>query len=163
MFFRLLHGFKLECIYYCWRATIASDTIPRPRLGEGMGFYGLTSVIALAISPAISLKLVDFMNYESIFFIGGALGIIGALMALGLKLPKMEKRPIKKEDHEPLYEKSAYRPAVTIFFICLTYGALLTFIALYAAQEHIPNIGIFFYRLCHHAFDHSPCRWQNRR
>lgn len=141
--FRLLHGLSWSTSTTS-AVTIAGDIIPLPRIAEGMGFYGLTSTVALAVSPMISLHLVNYMDYKNIFFIAGALAIVGLLMASRLKLKPIEKAPSQPSIREPLYEKSAFPPAVTMFFICLTYGALMTFITLYAAQEHIKNIGPFF-------------------
>src|SRR5699024_6236543 len=38
--------------------TIATDIIPPKRLGEGMGYFGLSGNLALAIGPALGLTLV---------------------------------------------------------------------------------------------------------
>jgi len=43
-----------------------------------------------------------------------------------------------------LIEKTALRPTLVIFFITMTYGAIVSFIALYASQRGISNIGSFF-------------------
>jgi len=143
IFFRLLHGLSWSTSTTS-AVTIASDSVPLPRLAEGMGFYGMTSTVALAVSPMISLYLLNYLDYRNTFFIAGALAVLGLLMASGLKLKPIEKTTVQPGVREPLYEKSAFPPAVTMFFICLTYGALMTFITLYAVQENIKNIGPFF-------------------
>ena len=37
--------------------TVATDIVPKSRLGEGMGFFSLSTAMALAISPAVALSL----------------------------------------------------------------------------------------------------------
>ncbi len=43
-----------------------------------------------------------------------------------------------------MIEKAPLRPTIVIFFINMTYGAIVAFIAFYAAQRGICNIGMFF-------------------
>ena len=40
-------------------ATMASDVLPMARLGEGLGFYGLSQAIAMSIGPAIALFVAE--------------------------------------------------------------------------------------------------------
>lgn len=141
---RLLHGVG-------WGAattaggTVAADVIPRSRLGEGMGFYGLTTVIAMATAPAIGLQMIKLWGFGALFYTSAILAILAAISALFIKYQSIkpiiiEKTPTKYR----MYEKEAYKPTAIIFLITLTYGAIVSFIALYAAQFNIENIGIFF-------------------
>lgn len=144
IFFRLLHGLSWSTSTTS-AVTVASDTVPISRLAEGMGFYGMTSTIALAVAPMISLHFLNFFDYRNVFFVAAAMAVLGLVMAIGLKLNPIEKNnPLPSGWHESLYERRAFSPAVTMLFICFTYGALMTFVTLYAAQEHIKNIGPFF-------------------
>ncbi len=145
LFLRLIHGFG-------WGAsttaagTIAADVIPKQRLGEGMGFYGLTTVISMALAPVIGLQIIKSWDFPTLFYISTLLAIIGAAFAQFIKYQVIQQEPEAKKDaaRPPLFEKKAYKPAVIIFFITLTYGSVVTFIALYAAEFNIDNIGIFF-------------------
>lgn len=125
--------------------TIATDVIPKPRLGEGMGFYGLTSVISMAIAPVIGLQIITSWGFTNLFYTSTLLAILGAIAALFIKYHRVSTPEAEKSGTKPaLFEKHAYKPAVIVFFITLTYGSVVTFIALYAAQFKIENIGIFF-------------------
>lgn len=125
--------------------TIATDVIPKQRLGEGMGFYGLTSVISMAIAPAIGLQIIKSWGFTNLFYTSTLLAILGAIAALFIKYYRVYPPQAEKSGEKPaLFEKTAYKPAVIVFFIALTYGAVVTFIALYAGQFKIENIGIFF-------------------
>ena len=45
---------------------------------------------------------------------------------------------------EGIVERTAILPATVIFFVTMTYGAIVSFIALYADQRQVENIGLFF-------------------
>lgn len=142
---RLLHGVG-------WGAsttaagTIAADIIPKPRLGEGMGYYGLATVLAMAVAPAIGLHIIKVWNFPTLFHISAVLAILGAVLALFITFQRIDRTPETAKDQQKpaLFEKKSYKPAIIIFFITLTYGSVVTFITLYAAEFNIENIGIFF-------------------
>ncbi|NMA80611.1 MAG: MFS transporter, partial [Jeotgalicoccus halophilus] len=53
--------------------TIASDLVPKDRRGEGLGFFGLSGNLALAIGPALGLFLVNHIEFSTLFIICGSL------------------------------------------------------------------------------------------
>ncbi len=125
--------------------TIAADVIPKSRLGEGMGFYGLTTVISMAIAPVIGLQMIQIWDFNTLFYTSAILAIIAAFFALFIKYrPVDTPSPSKVTVKYSMYEKEAYKPTAIIFLITLTYGSIVSFIALYATQFNIENIGIFF-------------------
>jgi MFS family permease len=146
LFIRLIHGVGWGTASTA-AGTIASDVIPKSRLGEGMGYYGLTTVISMAVAPVMGLQIIASLGFSALFYASATLCILAAVCALFITYPPISG-PVPEPDRigpQPaLFEKSAYVPAVLIFFINLTYGAIVTFIALYAAQFNIRNIGIFF-------------------
>jgi MFS family permease len=125
--------------------TIASDVIPKSRLGEGMGYYGLTTVVSMAIAPAMGLQVIASWGFSALFYTSAIICILGAVFALFIEYHHIPRPVPNKTGPKPaLFEKTAFIPAVLIFFINLTYGSIVTFIALYAASFNIQNIGIFF-------------------
>lgn len=138
---RFIHGFG-------WGAsstasgTIATDFIPKSRMGEGMGFFGLTNSLSMALAPALGLSLMSHLGFNAVFNVAIAFALIALLLALFIQYEK----PQAKARSESLnyFEKVAILPGVIIFFITMTYGAVVTFIALYASQRGIQNIGLFF-------------------
>lgn len=80
-------------------ATAAVDALPRSRLGEGVGYYGLAQSFAFAVGPASALFLVS-LNPSSLMFAGMTLAAMSA--ALLSFLARYEKNP------RNLPEKSTY-------------------------------------------------------
>ncbi len=138
---RFIHGFG-------WGAsstsssTIASDIIPKSRLGEGMGYFGLTSTLAMAIAPALGLEILSGYGFNTVFNVSAGFVLVSIVISFVIKYHKPDVLP----EHEKagIFEKTAILPAIVIFFVTMTYGAIVSFIALYAAQRQIENIGLFF-------------------
>ncbi len=142
LLFRLIHGFGWGASSTA-SSTVASDNIPRERFGEGMGYFSLASSFAMAVAPAVGLYVVSKYSFHILFFVSAGLAILGFLLAFTLKYQKVEKQEQPKVK-AALYEKSSIRPSIVIFFVCITYGSLTSFLPLYAAQRGIQNIGLFF-------------------
>src|SRR5699024_5008003 len=61
--------------------TIATDLIPPKRRGEGMGYFGMSGNIAMAIGPALGLTLVDQISFKSLFLICAACAFTALLLS----------------------------------------------------------------------------------
>ncbi|MGE7663474.1 MFS transporter [Peribacillus sp. NPDC097197] len=126
--------------------TIASDIIPAKRRGEGMGYYGLSGNLALALGPTLGLFLVTVLPFQQLFLICSLLGILAMIMASMITYQKVERDPIaalsaKRFD---IYEKSALQPSLLIFFISVTFGGIATFLPLYTAEKGVSGIQWYF-------------------
>ncbi len=138
---RFIHGFGWGASSTA-SSTIASDIIPKSRLGEGMGYFGLTSTLAMAIAPALGLGLLSRYGYNTVFNVSAGFVLISIFISLFIKYHKPEV--LVERDKSGIFEKTAILPAIVIFFVTMTYGSIVSFIALYAAQKQIENIGLFF-------------------
>lgn len=142
---RFIHGFG-------WGAsstaagTIASDIIPRKRLAEGMGYFGIAGDIAMAVGPALGLFLTSSRGFPTLFFSSAAAILIAMVLAFLITL--RPDNPVAGEVNHgvrPAYfEKTAFRPSLVMFFVTMTFGAIVSFLALYASQLGISNVGLFF-------------------
>ncbi|WP_054956418.1 MFS transporter [Paenibacillus dakarensis] len=129
--------------------TMASDIIPAKRLGEGMGFFGLSTTLAMSIGPMIGLTLLQGGGFTPLVFMTSAINILIFPLAFILtsKTPKVHREP---KPASPLKENSAVNlrrlvlPAVLNFLVSITYGGLLSFLALYGMEVHLSNPQYFF-------------------
>lgn len=142
---RLIHGLG-------WGAsstasgTIASDIIPRKRLAEGMGYFGIAGDIAMAVGPAIGLYLTSKLGFKTLFLASGTAILIAIILAFFITLRRNSQGDgkVHQTARPAFFEKTAFRPSVVMFFITMTFGVIVSFIALYATQLGITNIGLFF-------------------
>ncbi|MEW6046147.1 MAG: MFS transporter [Bacillota bacterium] len=153
---RVIHGFGWGFSTTA-SGTIAADVVPRTRLAEGMGYFGLASTVAMAVAPALGLFIAGSYGFPLLF--GTSAGL--ALTALGLASLVREHGPHGREigrdsaavqegrgrspaSRAAFYEPKAVLPGAVVFLSNMSYGAIVTFLALYARERGIANIGPFF-------------------
>lgn len=141
LFFRFFQGFGWG-IGTTAQGTVASDVIPRGRLGEGLGFFSLAVSISLASAPAIGLWLVDRFSFHALFVFGSLLTVASLVLALMIKYPKLE--PSHQVSKRGFLEKPALRPSAVILLATTTYSSLLSFLALFIQQKGMSTAGLFF-------------------
>ena len=62
---RAMHGLAFGMVTVS-NSTVAIDVMPSSRRGEGIGYYGVSSNLAMAMGPTVSLYILDaFRNYDS--------------------------------------------------------------------------------------------------
>lgn len=142
---RLIHGIGWG-VGSTAAGTIAADVVPKSRLGEGMGYFGLASTLSMAVAPALGLYIVTHYNFTAMFMLAAGLTVLALIISLNLSTAdiKQPQSGAKARGLESLFEPLAYRPSLVIFFVTTTYGAMVSFIALHAIQQGIVNVGIFF-------------------
>lgn len=138
---RLLHGLGWG-IAGTASATVAAEIIPHRRFGEGMGYYSMANSLSLAMAPAAGLYIAHAYGFRDLFTLSALLAGLALLLAFSLRYRTYI--PESKGEKVPLYESSAVGPAVMIFFISATFGAVSSFLPLYAYFRGIPHIGSFF-------------------
>lgn len=138
---RFIHGLGWGAVTTA-AGTIVTDLLPPARRGEGMGYYGMFSNLAMAVAPATGLFLLGRYNYPPVFFVAAAFAALAFLLATRLK----RDEPLKGENlpAPALFEPRTLQPALVTFLIALSYGCLVTFLPLYAEHQGISNIGPFF-------------------
>lgn len=133
--------------------TIASDLVPKDRRGEGLGFFGLSGNLALAIGPALGLFLVDHIEFSTLFIICGSLTLIALVLALNVRYVKPEPLTDSEiqEDADTaerfnFIEKRALPASALLFFITFTFGGIATFLPAYTFQQGFQShyIQIYF-------------------
>ena len=122
-------------------STVATDIIPKSRIGEGMGYYGLAGTISMATGPAIGLWIVSWLDFGALFNTASVMVVVAIIFAAVIRYPVV---PLASSKTFVLWEKSALPSATVMFFLTMTYGSIVSFLALYAAQNGIANIGPFF-------------------
>lgn len=82
LMFRILHGAGFAVSLVANLSWI-SDYIPQERLGEGIGYYSMSQIIATAFGPNIGIWISDRYGIPRSFFIAAA-GLLLAAMAMAV-------------------------------------------------------------------------------
>ncbi|NMH73446.1 MFS transporter [Bacillus sp. RO2] len=149
LLFRLIHG-----LAWGWSTTVngtaAVDVIPRSRLGEGMGYYGLSITIGMIIAPSLGIYLYQVTEFSNLIMVSAVLGLI-ALVLLGVvhyqtppSVEKANKEDLKFSYFGSLVEKSSWYPAFVTLIATFGYGSIVTFIVIFGEERGIDQIFLFY-------------------
>jgi MFS family permease len=126
--------------------TLASDLVPRHRLGEGMGFYTMSMSLPMVAAPALGIGLATRGEFTTLFVLAAALTAGSFALALLLRPPRFE-RPAShpgRPSFAAFYEADALFGSVLVTLLTATYGILLALLALHGEQRGIGSVGLFF-------------------
>jgi len=125
--------------------TIVTDLIPPKRRGEGMGYYGLSGNLAMAIGPTLGLALTGIISFPLLFMICAILGSIAFILSSTIHYKKVDPLPTSEPNKRiDLIEKSAMTPSILLFFITITFGGIATFLPIYSLGKGISGIHWYF-------------------
>lgn len=125
--------------------TIATDIIPPKRRGEGLGYFGLSGNLALALGPTLGLTLVGLISFSQLFLICAACGLMALLFASQIRYKKVEALEAKTAKVKfDIFERSAIKPSILLFFITATFGGIATFLPIFAMERGVQGIELYF-------------------
>ncbi|GIO07920.1 MFS transporter [Brevibacillus reuszeri] len=130
--------------------TIVSNVIPNKRIGEGMGYFGLSTSLAMALGPMIGLTILNTFGFGYMLVsVVLLIALIFPLMQLIRAYSRPTAPPQKTAAPSPkglgrFFDRKLLLPATLNFCLSITYGGVLSFLALYGKEAHIANVGAFF-------------------
>lgn len=144
---RTMHGIPFGATTVA-NSTAAIDVLPSSRRNEGIGYYGLSNNLAMAIAPSAGIYFYHATNnFALLFWISLILAFIGFLFSTSVKLPKRDKvegKPKMSLDH--FFLMRGWLLAVNICFFGICWGLMSNYVALYGQQELdiTDGTGVFF-------------------
>ncbi len=144
---RILHGISWGILTTAGN-TLAMDLLPEEKKGEGIGFYGLAFTLAMAIGPFVASFVLDFGNFQFLFFIAGLLSLLGVATILMINVPvNVRKRAFSLKLLLDFIAPQTYRHALLLMLIMFPYGALINFASLFCIQYITGKNFVFFLAL----------------
>ncbi len=140
---RVIHGFAWGVITISG-SILAADNIPADKRGEGFGYYGLSTTLAMAIGPIIGLLICVHQGYFSMFWATVIISFASYICASMMKYPKLVRTEKLHFRWGNLFDKNAIGASVNLMIIMSAYGGLLSFVALYGKELGIQNTSWFF-------------------
>lgn len=133
---RAMHGFSFGAVTVA-NSTMAIDVMNPSRRAEGIGYYGLSNNLAMALAPVISLYLYGHISeYSYIFFISLLASGLGLLFVSRVK-PKT--REIVKDASPISFDRfflvKGVREGLTLMFFSFAFGIMTTYMAIYVREE----------------------------
>ena len=132
---RLLHGI-IFAMTTTATAAMAAIVLPVSRKGEGIGYFALSTNLAMVVGPLIGLLIIGNLGANTLFHFIAVLGLITIWTANHRRLPAEICQPAPKMKSgwqvTDFVEPSALAMAGLGGLVFFAYGGILTFIPLYA-------------------------------
>jgi len=126
-------------------STIAADIVPVSKRGEGIGYFALSTTLGMSVGPVIGLFVCNQWGYLALFITGCLVSLASLACAYAIRMRKRfvvgRRLPFKWDS---LFDKNSVRPSLNVFITMISYGALLSFIALYGREIGIRNSSLYF-------------------
>jgi len=145
---RIAHGFfwglTATSLY-----TIVSDVIPESSRGMGFGIYGSMIILAMSVSPPISISLYKTSSFQQVVFLSAGLACVAILM-LAMTISSRQASPWNKprlgfsEYIKNLTNIRVMTLGMVFFAVSFVFTGVISFILIYAAQNGIQRPGMFF-------------------
>lgn len=132
--------------------TLVSQIIPGRRMGEGIGYFGLSTSLAMSVGPMIGLNVMKQFGFHSLAVLGAvAAFFIFPVIFLSKSIPQEPQQSKSVPAGKPTAQSSQQRfnakllfPAFLNVLLSVTYSGLLSFIALFGRSVHLEQVGLFF-------------------
>ncbi len=145
---RVIHGFAFGMSSVSGN-TIAVDIMPRSRQGEGIGYFGMATSIAMALGPFVGLGLYGKVSFTVIFmcaFGAAVLGLVTIILIKPVKKPDVPATGKHKRTVNDFILTNAILCAIPFLFLGFAYGALSNYIGVYSEQTAaVKSVGGIFF------------------
>ncbi len=128
-------------------STLVSQIIPRSRIGEGLGIYGLANTLSMCLGPMLGLAAYHRFSFNTIFISIALTACCGLLMAALVKIPPRKQKPSSKISFDSFFIPSGWWASLTQLLVFVPYGATSTYVAVYASELGIGEYGGLYFTL----------------
>lgn len=144
--FVLVHGVFWSALLSASSAYM-TDFIPEARRGEGIGYWGLSSVVALALAPSLGFAL----QRRGWWLVCASAAVLNLVMAsIAWTLPpeaRASASRLRASGLRGLVEWRVVLVSLTLFLCSFGYGGMTSFAALYAESRGVTPKGLYFIAL----------------
>ncbi|NVY95907.1 MFS transporter [Lactobacillus sp. DCY120] len=138
LLFRIINGIGYVLCTSCM-ATWMASLLPREKTGSGMGIYGLTNALGVAIAPALGIYLYHQVSYQAVFIVAA---VFGVLMTRLVQFVGDHGKPVKPKQNDAAPRMKIIQPkvlpiALILMLFALPYFATQTYIVSYVSAQHL--------------------------
>lgn len=144
---RTIHGLPFGATTVA-NSTVAIDVLPSSRRNEGIGYYGLSNNLAMAVAPSVGIWIYNaFGNFKLLFWIALLVAAVGFYFSTSIRLrprPLKEGRPPMSLDH--FFLTRAWLLALNIMLFSFCWGVMSNYVAIYGKEVLgiTDGTGLFF-------------------
>ena len=129
-------------------SSLAADIVPKSRKGAGLGYFAMSTNLAVVIGPFVGLLLIQYSNFDVLFIVMSICVLAGGLLAISVNtddLPQPERQGKLTFTFGDLLERQALPVAAIASLVAFAYASVLSFLSVYAQQKDLMAVASFFY------------------
>ena len=133
---RTLHGGPFGAITVA-NSTVAIDVLPSSRRTEGIGYYGLSNNLAMAVAPTIGIYLYQYTgSFEFLFWLALIVAFAGMAVDATVSLPqKVIVMNKSKLSLDRFFLTRGWLIGVNMIAFGFSFGVLSNYLAIYGKEE----------------------------
>ncbi|MFZ2447711.1 MAG: MFS transporter [Syntrophobacteraceae bacterium] len=141
---RVVHGVGFAiCITAAF--TYIADVIPKERLNEGLGMFGISGLIGAAIGPVIAEIVIRESGFDPLFLVASAMAGVGLAIQFFLKETYVHVfRAADSSFFVVLRKRRIFMIAVVALLFGIGLAAVNGFVAPYAYERRIAFISLYY-------------------
>ncbi len=144
---RFLHGFTWGMVT-TGGGTIPADLVPARRRGEGIGYFGLSITLSMALGPMLGLWILGDSNFSMLFYVAFGISVASLVLAYMVKYPTIAKAPETTapapRKNKQMFEAKASHASVVVFLFGFAYASIFAFAAVFSSETGVGHSGLFF-------------------
>ena len=141
---RVIHGLAFGMLSTTGN-TLVIDVMPSSRRGEGLGYFGVTGNIAMAVGPMTGLILKDLVPFDYIFILSAISGAIGICVICLIKTPRRQLQKSQPISLDRFFLVKGIPASISFLFLAIPYAMTSSYIALYVAPLGLTSGSGFFF------------------
>ena len=163
--YRALNGFAFGMHSTCAGAAVA-DVLPPSRMAEGIGYAGLSTTIATASAPLISLAVVgdgsNLAQFQNLFMLAAGLCVVTTVCNCFVSYERKRRRAgvslksaaadvsVETAPDTPEvktvfgFETTLFLPIIVITIMFFALSSINSFMTIFATSRGFDNIGLYF-------------------
>ena len=145
IFLRFMQGVGVGMVT-AFAGAIAADAAPDSRQGEGIGYFGMGTTAAVALSPTLGLVVMNRLGFTALFICSALVLVLSAVGWSTIEIPKPRRRTAdagKDSIWNKIYDTKILFQTVLLLLYGIARGTQQSFLTVMATEEGLSMITIY--------------------
>ena len=127
--------------------SIAADIVPIRRRGAGLGYFNMSTNLAVVLGPLIALYVIQSYSFDVLFIVMSILMVVGVLTSISAPVGIVTEKSLVKNKLKigDLFEKGALPVAILGSLIAFSYASVLSYLSIYAQEKELLAMASTFF------------------
>lgn len=131
-------------------ATMVADLLPDTRRGEGVGYFTMGTVMAVAIAPPVSLHIIGVIGFRAAFFAASGISLLATIIAsmteepLVASVARAESTVKSFFQWRNLFHRNLILPAALLIFFGISRSTDSNYIAIFAEARNLDQLSWYY-------------------